>query len=116
MYKQNQLMKFIQYFFQNYLTSERGLRPHTIKSYRDTIKLFVKYLSDLKGKKISSVDLDDLTADKVRDFLNSIELKRENSVRTRNQRLAVLKTFFSYLLTQDVTRANQYEKVSHIDM
>lgn len=112
----NQLTKHVQTFFQSYLPTERGLSRHTIRSYRDTLKLFLGFLSQRRKRKIEGVSLDDLTAANVLSFLNSIEKHRENSIRTRNQRLAVLKTFFSYLLTQDVSRANQYERVSHLTM
>lgn len=115
MSKRNPLTQHVQTFFQSYLPTERGLSVHTIKSYRDTLKLFLTHLVN-KNKKIEQVTLDQLTVENVLAFLNSIEKVRENSVRTRNQRLAVLKTFFSYLLAQDISRANQYEKISHITM
>jgi site-specific recombinase XerD len=46
--------------------------------------------------------------------LESIEKERKNCARTRNHRLAVLKTYFSYLLVEDITRAEQYGKIQHI--
>jgi site-specific recombinase XerD len=95
---------------------ERGLSSHTIKSYRDTIKLFFNYLSKIKNKKVSSLNLEDLIVENVLSFLGAIEKERGNSIRTRNQRLAVIKTFFTYLLSQDVERANQYSKISHMAM
>lgn len=116
MRKENELLKSIQYFFQSYLPKERGLSIHTIHSYRDTLKLLLKHLSELKKCKVQAVDFDELTAENVKSFLNSIEKNRENSVSTRNQRLAVIKTFVAYLLAQDIRRGNQLEKISLIPM
>jgi integrase/recombinase XerD len=115
MSKKNPVTNHVQTFFRSYLPTERGLSVHTIKSYRDTLKIFLSYLAG-KTKKIEQVTLDQFTAENVLSFLNSIEKERGNSIRTRNQRLAVLKTFFSYLLNQDLSRANQYQKISHITM
>jgi integrase/recombinase XerD len=116
MSKKNPLTKYVQSFFQSYLPSERGLSAHTIHSYRDTMKLFLNFLAKKKRAKIGGLSLGDFKSEHVLSFLNTIEKQRGNSIRTRNQRLAVLKTFFSYLITQDVSRANQYEKISHITM
>ena len=112
----NWITKYVQSFFQVYLAEERRLSEHTVKSYRDTLKLFLSHLAEKNRGRIASVTLDHLTAENVLKFLSAIEKNRGNSIRTRNQRLAVLKTFFSYLLTQDLSRANQYEKISHITM
>lgn len=114
MKKSNQLLKHIQNFFLVYLPNERGLSRNTIHSYRDTLKLFLQHIGNRKRAKIEALTLSDLTAKNVLAFLDAIEAKREVSVRTRNQRLAVLKTFFSYMVAQDVTRANQYGKVNLI--
>ena len=114
MAKTNLLTKNVQYFFQVFLPSERGLSTHTIKSYRDTIKLFLSFLAQKDHSKIESLNLEDLTAKNVLKFLDWVETNRKNSIRTRNHRLAVLKTFFSFLINFDIVRADQYEKVSQI--
>lgn len=116
MVRENQLLKSIQYFFQIYLPQERGLSVHTIRSYRDTLKLLLKHLSEIKNCKIQSVTLNDLTAESVREFLNAIEKQRNNAISTRNQRLAVIKTFVTFLMTQDLAFASQFEKISLITM
>lgn len=115
MSKEN-LMGVTQSFFQFFLTMERGLSPHSIKSYRDTIKLFLNHISKLEKRKISSLNFDNLTVDNVLSFLGSIEKERGNSIRTRNQRLAVIKTFFNYLLANHVERSDQFSKITHLTM
>lgn len=67
------------------------------KSYRDSLKLFLLFLADKTGHKVSRLRLVDLTCAQVLAFLQSLETNRENQVRTRNQRLAAIKGFFEYL-------------------
>lgn len=114
MKKKNELTHHVQTFFQTHLPVERALRPHTIKAYRDTIKLFLKYLTGAKRLRIQKLTLDDLTAKSVLSFLDDCERGRKNAAKTTNQRLAVLKSFFTYMLNFDPTRANQYERVFHL--
>ncbi len=116
MKKENQLLKSIQYFFQSYLPKERGLSVHTIRSYRDTLKLFLQHVSEIKKRKVQSLNLEEITTDNVKSFLNWIEKQRDNSISTRNQRLAVIKTFVAFLMTQDIALGNQLEKISLMTM
>ena len=106
------LMNLTQNFFQKYLPKERELSPHTTYSYRDTIKIFFQYIVS-RGKR-KKPNLDDMTAKNVLDFLEFIREKRKNSIKTQNQRLAVLKSFFEYLQAHDPTRANEYSRIDHI--
>jgi integrase/recombinase XerD len=110
-----ELLKYIQSFFREYLPTERGLSHNTIQSYRDTLKLFLQDIANRKGVRVQALSLADLSSKNVLSFLKTLETERQVSVRTRNQRLAVLKTFFSYMITQDMTRAEQYGKVGLIE-
>ncbi len=114
MAKRNELTHHVQNFFQTYLPVERNLRAHTISSYRDTVKLYLKYLSRSGRRRIHELSLEQLTAKSVLAFIGDSEKTRNNSVKTTNQRLAVLKSFFTYMLNQDPTRANQYERIFHL--
>jgi len=112
--KRNELTHFVQDFFQTHLPVERNLSTHTIKAYRDAIKIYLKYLSRSKKRKIQQLKLDDLTSKSVLSFIEDCDKTRGNIAKTTNQRLAVLKSFFTYLLNVDPTRANQYERVFHL--
>lgn len=110
------LLHHIQYFFQRYLSQERGLSPNTILAYRDALKLFLIFASTFRSKSVTRLALEDLDADTVLAFLKEIERTRKNSAVTRNLRLAALKTFFSYLITQDIFRVGQYQKIISIPL
>ena len=84
-------------FFEDYLKCQKGLRPSSLKSYRDSAKLFLLFLAEKTGQKVSRLTLADLTCDQVLAFLQSLETDRDNQVRTRNQRLAAIRALFDYL-------------------
>ncbi len=111
----NNLDKLTQDFFQSYLPKERELSQHTIYSYRDTIKIFLKFIREKNGKKKKS-NLDDMTAKNILSFISYLRESRKNTTKTTNQRLAVLKSFFLYLRANDPTRMAQYDRIQHIKM
>jgi integrase/recombinase XerD len=84
-------------FFEDYLKCQKGLRPSSLKSYRDSLKLFLLFLAEKTGHKVSRLTLADLTCAQVLAFLQSLETDRDNQVRTRNQRLAAIRGLFDYL-------------------
>jgi integrase/recombinase XerD len=102
------LLSSTQSFFQNYLRQTRGASAHTVRAYRDALKLFFLFLADHEHKPVAGLTLDDMQAKAVLAFLEHIEAKRGNSAVTRNCRLAAVRSFVQYLLRQDVTRAGQY--------
>ena len=114
MSKANQLMHYVQKFFQGYLKTHRGLSRNTIFSYRDAIKLFLAFLSEHTQTLTARLSLDDLTSDNVLAFLSHIEKTRLCSITTRNLRLSALHTFFGYLISHDTEHADQYQKVISI--
>lgn len=111
MKKTNELMIFVQAFFQEYLVTDRGLSQNTIMAYRDTLKLFFSFESARQEKSVTKLSLDDVNADAVSRFLNQLENKRNNSVVTRNLRLASLKTFSLFLTVKDISRAGEYQRI-----
>jgi site-specific recombinase XerD len=84
-------------FFEDHLKVQKGLRPASIKSYRDTIKLFLAWVAKVNRRPLTKLVLADLSSDQVLEFLHAIEVERHNQIQTRNQRLAALRTFYRYL-------------------
>jgi integrase/recombinase XerD len=87
-------------FFEDHLPVEKGLRPTSIRSYRDTVRLFLKFVSADRRRPITRLHMEDLTKDCTLAFLKHLEQERDNHIRTRNQRLAALRTFFTYLASR----------------
>jgi len=109
--KPDPLLVLTQSFFFSYLQSTRGASSHTIRAYRDALKLFFLFLAGQKRKQIAELTLDDVQAEAVLAFLDHIESKRSNSAVTRNCRLAAIRSFVQHLLRSDVTRAGQYGRI-----
>lgn len=98
-------------FFEDHLKVQKGVSPATVKSYRDALRLFLRFIARDRRNKITRVRLEDLTAEQVRRFLVSLESERHNHVRSRNQRLASLKAFFAYLTIELPERLAEAERV-----
>ncbi|GAH53749.1 unnamed protein product, partial [marine sediment metagenome] len=65
---------------------------HTVRAYRDTFRLFLPFAAKHRGVKIESLRVDHLSHLLILAFLDDLELERKNTARTRNQRLAALKS------------------------
>lgn len=107
----NQLLCLLQSFFQEYLERVRGASPHTVRAYRDTLKLFFMFLAGQPHSTAADLSLDDIGPDEALAFLQHVESQRRNSSATRNYRLAVLRSFARHLLRSDPTRAQQYGRI-----
>jgi integrase/recombinase XerD len=109
--KTESLLALTQSFFHNYLLGTRGTSPHTIRAYRDALKLFFLFLAGHKHRRLADLSLDDIQSEAVLAFLEHVESKRGNSAATRNCRLAALRSFVQHLLRHDMTRAHQYGRI-----
>ena len=87
-------------FFEEHLITVKGLRPSSVRSYRDTIRLLLLHVAAENRSKITRLTLGDLTFERVVGFLRHLEEDRGNHIRTRNQRLAVIHTLFEYIATR----------------
>ena len=84
-------------FFNDYLKLQKGLRPNSIRSYADAMRLFLQFAAKTREKKITQLGLNDLDVDLVSTFLNFLVESRGNAAQSRNLRLAALRTFFEYV-------------------
>jgi len=102
-------------FFVDYLPSECG-RPHTtVESYRDGMKLFVKYLCGSLRLRSTSLDWSVMTHRRVLGFLQWLEETRGNCISTRNQRLAMLHSFFDFAGREEPSVLELAKRIDKID-
>jgi len=101
-------------FFEDHLKVQRGLRPGSVRSYRDALKLFLTYVATSCRRPITRLTLTDLTFERTLEFLGTIESVRGNQVRTRNQRLAALRTFYRFLAVHHPEMLAEAERVEAI--
>ncbi len=83
-------------FFTSRLASQQHASPNTVAAYRDAWRLLLCYGQDRTGRQPCQLDLADLDAPFIAAFLDHLEQARGNSVRTRNARLAAIRSFFRY--------------------
>jgi len=101
-------------FFEDHLKVQKGLRPGSIRSYRDTLKLFLIHVAGLCRRPVTRLALSDLAFERVLDFLRMLEETRSNQARTRNQRLAALRTFYRYLAVHHPEMLAEAQRVEAI--
>lgn len=105
------LLSLVQSFFHDHLRRTRGASEHTVRAYRDALKLLFMFIGKQCRRSVAELRLDDLHADVVLAFLEHIEAERDNSAVTRNCRLAAIRSFADHLLRHDVSRAEQYGRI-----
>ena len=104
----------LNYFFNDYLTIQKNLSNHTIKSYKTTFRMFVKYLVDYKNIKIEKISFADINRDNVMDFFKHMETEYKISIKTRNQRLAAIKSFCRYVSHEPIEYLNNISQILEI--
>ena len=107
----NSLACGIRDFFSDHLPRLRGMSPHTIHSYRDSLSLLLKFVALSRKCSVVKLDIEDITTDRVIAFLQYLEEERKNSVTTRNVRLAAIHAFFRCLAEKFPDRLEACQRV-----
>jgi site-specific recombinase XerD len=97
-------------FFTRRLMQQRQASPHTISSYRDTFRLFLKFVQQRLHKPPSRLNFEEVDAPLIVAFLDGLE-KHGLSVRSRNLRLTALHSFFRYAAFEAPAHAAQIQRV-----
>ena len=97
-----------------YLPGQRNVSSNTIKSYRDTFKLFLLYCKQDCNLSVERLCLERIDKTLILGFLDWLEKDRINSVSTRNQRLACIHGFYRYLQLEDPVGLLSYQKILSI--
>jgi len=103
--------ELLQAFFSHRLIALRQASPHTIASYRDTFRLLLQFAHKTLGKPASKITLENLNATFIGAFLDSLEHDRSNGVRTRNLRMAVIRSFFRYAALENPQHSGLIQRV-----
>lgn len=86
----------LQAFFSDRLTKQLDASPRTIASYRDTLRMLLRFAQHTTGTAPSALDWDQLDEPLITAFLEHLEHERHNSARTRNLRLTAIRSLFRY--------------------
>jgi Phage integrase, N-terminal SAM-like domain len=102
----------LQAFFTQRLIGQRQASPHTIAAYRDTLRLLV-FAQQRTGIKPHALDIADLDATLITAFLDHLEHDRGNHPRTRNARLAAIRSLYHYAPTRPAPTARSNASTRH---
>ncbi|MGB8418675.1 tyrosine-type recombinase/integrase [Paraburkholderia sp.] len=105
------LAPLLERFFMQRLMQQRQASPHTISSYRDTFRQFLKFVQQRLHKPPTRLNLEDIDAPLIVAFLDELEKHQGVSVRTRNLRLAAIHSFFHYAALETPAHSAQIQRV-----
>jgi integrase/recombinase XerD len=101
-------------FFTDRLITQRHASQHTIAAYRDTVRLLLRFAAEHTRTPPSDLDITDLDAPLIGAFLDHLEHERGNSARTRNARLAAIRSLFRYAALNHPEHAATIQRVLSI--
>ena len=110
------LPRLVQKFFCERLTAQRNASPCTISSYRDTFRLLLSFMQKTKGRGPAQLKIEDFDAPVILEFLKHLETQRGNHARTRNARLAAIRSFMNYAALQEPSLMAMVNRVLAIPM
>ena len=108
------LCTLVHEFFVSHLVEQKGLRQSSVRSYRDTLRLFLQFSAADAHRQVSKLTPDDLSFERVLAFLRHLEQQRRNGIATRNQRLGALHTFFEFVARRDPDRLRECQQIAAI--
>jgi site-specific recombinase XerD len=98
-------------YFTDHLPRLRGLSPHTIHSYRDSLVLLLRFLSGRRNRPVAELDLTDLDPPGILAFLSYLEGERKNGAATRNVRLSALHALFRFVASRNPEHLDLAQRV-----
>ena len=105
---------YLSHFLKEYLVMERNVSSKTIRSYKTTFQMLITYLMKVKNIKLVDITFENVTKEMILDFLNYLEEEKKNSIRTRNQRLAAIHSFYRYCSIEEIDNMDNIRKILSI--
>jgi site-specific recombinase XerD len=101
-------------FFYEWMGRKKNFSNNTVLSYRDTWKLLLSFVSNLKHKPITALSIQDIDDAEIEAFLQYLEDERKVSIGTRNCRLAAIHSFFAYVSRQEPLAVEQCKRIADV--
>ena len=105
---------YLSHFLKEYLVVERNVSSKTIRSYKTTFQMLITYFVEEKNIKLIDITFENVTKEMILDFLNYLETEKKNSIRTRNQRLAAIHSFYQYCSVDEIEHIENIQKILSI--
>ena len=114
--KETDFARYLTQFLTVYLPGHLGSKKNTLLSYRDSFSLLLKYCRDVENYALEKLMITQIDRELVLRFLKWLEEERHCKITTRNQRLAAIHSFFSFLMVEAPQYMEQCQKVLSIPM
>ena len=114
--KETDFARYLTQFLTVYLPGHLGSKKNTLLSYRDSFSLLLKYCRDVENYAPEKLMITQIDRELVLRFLKWLEEERHCKITTRNQRLAAIHSFFSFLMVEAPQYMEQCQKVLSIPM
>src|SRR5262245_33891492 len=101
----------LQRFFTEGLAQQRQASPHTISSYRDTFRLLLRFAGKRLRKSPDRIAFEEVSAPLIGAFLDDLQQSRGITTRSRNARLAAIRSFFNFAAYEMPARSAQIQRV-----
>jgi site-specific recombinase XerD len=105
------LAPHVRSFFEDHLTCRRNVSPHTLESYRDGLKLLLRFAAQHLKRSAAQLRVTDITEAVVIDFLTNLERTRGNTIQTRNHRLVSIRNLFDYIAAREPRLLDHCHKI-----
>ena len=105
---------YLSKFLKDYLIVERNMSKHTIRSYKKVFQILIDFLVNIKGFQLKDITFEKVTRDIILEFLNYLEDNKKNNIRTRNHRLASIKSFYQYCAIDEIENIDNIRKILSI--
>ena len=103
-------------FFSHYMPVQKGHSQDTVRAYRDAVKLLLCYVADALKKSVDQLSIEDITEKIVLGFLDHIEQQRGCTARTRNARLAAIRSLFAFIAREEPVLVLQSQQIRSIPL
>ncbi len=105
------LAPLLESFFTQRLMQQRQASPHTIRSYRDKFRQFLRFAEKRQHKPPSRLTFEEIDAPMIMAFLNDLEKRQGICARSRNLRLTAIHSFFRYVAFEAPANSAQIQRV-----
>jgi site-specific recombinase XerD len=113
---QTRFAKLVEEFFLDRLIRQRNSSPQTVAAYRDCFRLLLEFARDHQSRPVERLTLNDLEAPFILAFLDHLEKVRENSIRSRNARLAAIRSFLRFAALKEPEALSMIQRVLAIPL
>jgi integrase/recombinase XerD len=103
-------------FFSHYLSVQKGLSANTMRAYRDAIKLLLCYAADTCSQSVDALAVEMISEKIILSFLDHVETKRRCTKRTRNARLAAIRSLFAFIAREEPELVLQCQQIRAIPL